>query len=94
MFEVLPHEYVSPKELPDVVKNGGNCHSLLCNTMPEFFLIHHFFYTDTRKTYATVINRRDHLVRKDGGEYELEDYKKHPEQYTSIFADQVNLLLC
>ena len=50
-----------------------------------------FFFKDTRKTYATVINRRDHLVRKDGGGYELEDYKKHPEQYTSIFADQVNI---
>lgn len=45
--------------------------------------------TDTRKVYATVVGRRDHLVRKDGGAYDLEDYKLHPEEYVSIFADEV-----
>jgi len=41
--------------------------------------------------YATVVNKNDHLVRKDGGQYDEDDFQAHPEQYTATFAEKVGL---
>ncbi|XP_030856176.1 alpha-aminoadipic semialdehyde synthase, mitochondrial [Strongylocentrotus purpuratus] len=44
---------------------------------------------DTRKIYATVVNRKDHLVRKDGGEFEAAEYDDYPERYKSVFNEEI-----
>lgn len=45
---------------------------------------------DTRKVYATVVDKHHHLVRKDGGEYSDEDFFAHPEEYKATFYEKVN----
>ena len=37
------------------------------------------------------MNKHDHLVRKDGGKYDEDDFQAHPEQYTATFAEKVGL---
>ena len=66
MFKELPHEYVSPSSLKDVVETG-----------------------DTRKVYATVVDKADHLVRKDGRGYSDEDYAANPQEYVAKFPEMV-----
>jgi len=41
--------------------------------------------------YATEVNKRHHLVRKDGGAYDEDDFQAHPEEYTAMFAEKVGL---
>lgn len=77
----MPHEFVSPHDLKDVVENGGNVSELKC------ILI--WITLDTRKVYGTEVVREDHLYRKDDGTYSTTDYEANPEQYESCFADKV-----
>ena len=51
---------------------------------------------DTRKVYATVVDKHHHLVRKDGGEYSDEHFFAHPEEYKATFPEKVLIskLLC
>ena len=44
---------------------------------------------DTRKVYATVVDKHHHLVRKDGGGYSDEDFFAHPEEYKATFYEKV-----
>nr|XP_054750867.1 alpha-aminoadipic semialdehyde synthase, mitochondrial-like [Lytechinus pictus] len=44
---------------------------------------------DTRKIYATVVNRKHHLVRKDGGEFEAAEYDAYPDRYKSVFNEEI-----
>ena len=37
-----------------------------------------------------MVEKADHLVRKDGGSYDSADFTAHPEEYTSTFADTVS----
>ena len=46
-------------------------------------------FPDTRKVYATVVRRADHLVRKDGGVYDPDDFMANPGEYISTFAEKV-----
>lgn len=66
IFSQLPHEYVSPDSLEDVVRYG-----------------------DTRKVYGTVVGRKDHLVRNDGGPYNKEDYNANPTEYKATFFEKI-----
>ena len=47
---------------------------------------------DTRKVYATVVDKWDHLVRKDGGPTDDADFDAHMDQYRSTFFDEVSSL--
>ncbi|KAK8721919.1 hypothetical protein OTU49_012634, partial [Cherax quadricarinatus] len=40
----------------------------------------------TNKIYCCEVSRRDHLVRKDSGQYDAVEYEEHPERYISVFA--------
>ncbi|XP_033106546.1 alpha-aminoadipic semialdehyde synthase, mitochondrial-like isoform X4 [Anneissia japonica] len=44
---------------------------------------------DHRKAYATVVRRKDHLVHKDGGKFNLEEYSHHPERFRSVFSEMI-----
>lgn len=39
------------------------------------------------------MRRRHHLVRKNGGGYDPQEYEEHPERYISVFAQKVSLYL-
>ena len=41
------------------------------------------------KVYVCEVSRQDHLVRKDGGDYDAVEYEEHPEKYISVFAHKV-----
>lgn len=44
---------------------------------------------DTKKIYATVVHRKDHIVRKDGGPFDRAEYERHPEKYKSTFNENI-----
>jgi len=44
------------------------------------------------KIYGCVVQRKDHLVNKETGHYDAEDYQKHPDRYTSTFKTKVSYL--
>ncbi|CAF4383073.1 unnamed protein product, partial [Rotaria sp. Silwood2] len=41
------------------------------------------------KVYGCVILREDHLINKETGKYDEEEYLKHPERYTSTFSTKI-----
>ncbi|XP_061381480.1 alpha-aminoadipic semialdehyde synthase, mitochondrial [Danaus plexippus] len=41
------------------------------------------------KIYGCEVRRRHHLVRKNGGGYDHEEYEEHPERYISVFAQKI-----
>lgn len=43
----------------------------------------------TNKVYGCVVDMKDHLVRKDGGQFDMEDFHAHPEEYASNFSRKV-----
>ncbi|RWS31267.1 Alpha-aminoadipic semialdehyde synthase-like protein [Leptotrombidium deliense] len=43
----------------------------------------------TNKVYASVVSREDHLVRKEGGRFDQEEYEQFPERYYSNFATSI-----
>ncbi len=45
----------------------------------------------TNKLYACKVSRNDHLVNKENGKFDAEEYEKHPERYTSKFYREVNI---
>lgn len=40
----------------------------------------------TNKVYGCLVSRRDHLVRKEGGGFDAEEYSEYPERYASLFS--------
>lgn len=50
-----------------------------------------FCFSAMNKVYACEVSRRDHLVRKEGGGYDMEEYQEFPERYASMFAVNVSL---
>lgn len=44
---------------------------------------------NTTKVYASVARRDDHLVRKEGGGFDPDEYETHPERYYSSFASNI-----
>ncbi|RWS12979.1 Alpha-aminoadipic semialdehyde synthase-like protein [Dinothrombium tinctorium] len=43
----------------------------------------------TNKVYASVVSRDDHLFRKDGGRFDMEEFEQHPDRYYSNFATAI-----
>ncbi|XP_013412540.1 alpha-aminoadipic semialdehyde synthase, mitochondrial isoform X2 [Lingula anatina] len=43
----------------------------------------------TNKVYGCEVNMWDHLVRKEGGKFDMEEFLKHPERYGSNFAKKI-----
>ncbi|XP_045768568.1 alpha-aminoadipic semialdehyde synthase, mitochondrial [Maniola jurtina] len=41
------------------------------------------------KIYGCEVRRRHHLVRKNGGGYDPQEYEEHPERYISTFAQTI-----
>ncbi|KAI6206438.1 Alanine dehydrogenase PNT and Saccharopine dehydrogenase domain containing protein [Aphelenchoides besseyi] len=41
------------------------------------------------KVYGCVVSRSDHLIRKEGGTFDKQEYDKHPERYVSKFASEI-----
>ncbi|KAE8749324.1 hypothetical protein FOCC_FOCC004031, partial [Frankliniella occidentalis] len=53
-----------------------------------------YFYEDqaqplTTKLYACEVRRRHHLVRKEDGKFDPEDYDKNPSKYISTFSKKI-----
>ncbi|XP_072027139.1 alpha-aminoadipic semialdehyde synthase, mitochondrial-like [Amphiura filiformis] len=44
---------------------------------------------DHKKVYATVLDCEDHLVKRDGGKFDLNEYFKQPKLYRSIFPEEI-----
>ena len=47
------------------------------------------FVSARNKLYICIVEREDHLVRKDGSQFTVEDYNKHPQCYNSVFDTKV-----
>lgn len=47
-----------------------------------------------RKIYGTVVDKAEHLVRRDGGPYSDEHFAAHTQEYTSTFFDMVLSSAC
>jgi hypothetical protein len=45
----------------------------------------------TNKIYACKVSRHDHLINKETGNFDPNEYEEHPERYMSTFAREVNL---
>ena len=48
------------------------------------------FVLALNKVYGCVIQRKDHLINKETGKYDEEEYTKHPDRYTSTFKTHVS----
>ncbi|XP_022109027.1 alpha-aminoadipic semialdehyde synthase, mitochondrial-like isoform X2 [Acanthaster planci] len=44
---------------------------------------------DHRKVYATVVHRKDHIVRRDGTAFDKDEYDGHPDLYRSTFSEKI-----
>lgn len=57
----------------------------------------HIYYTSyflaNNKVYGCVVDMEDHLVRKDGGPFNFEEFKEHPHKYASNFSRQVSTIV-
>lgn len=47
------------------------------------------FHPAVNKVYGCVIQRKDHLINKETGVYDEQEYTAHPNRYTSTFKTQV-----
>ncbi|KAG8178485.1 hypothetical protein JTE90_024645 [Oedothorax gibbosus] len=41
------------------------------------------------KVYGVVIGTKDYLRKKDGGDFNREEFRQHPGRYVSVFAEEV-----
>lgn len=85
VFQELPHEFVSPKDLKEVTEKGGRLMYVMeyvTTLCPQ----------DGRTIYATVVNMEDHLEHVDGHQFEVKDFINHPEKYRSKFSEKVSLV--
>jgi hypothetical protein len=44
------------------------------------------------KVYGCVIQRKDHIINKETGQYDEEEFLKRPDKYTSTFKTKVSYL--
>lgn len=47
----------------------------------------------TTKVYGCEVRRRHHLERKEGGGYDVAEYKEDPSKYISTFSKKVQQIL-
>ena len=45
--------------------------------------------SEKNRVYACVVSRKDYLVHKQTGQFDLDHYTAHPEEYESLFAEKV-----
>ncbi|GAA6007492.1 hypothetical protein JCM11491_004182 [Sporobolomyces phaffii] len=45
--------------------------------------------TDTRKVYACHLELQDYLVHRDGNPFSREEYRQHPERFSSTFHEKI-----
>lgn len=43
----------------------------------------------TTKVYGTIVSRSDHIIRKEGGKFDPEEFEANPEKYYSSFATDI-----
>ena len=43
----------------------------------------------TNKVYACKVSRADHLVNKETGKFDKQEYEEHPERFISLFTDNI-----
>ncbi|RNA45143.1 alpha-aminoadipic semialdehyde mitochondrial [Brachionus plicatilis] len=43
----------------------------------------------TNKVYACKVSRKDHLINKETGKFDPQEYEEHPERYKSTFARDI-----
>jgi hypothetical protein len=48
-----------------------------------------FLFIASNKLYICVVSRDDHYVRKDGGQFNAEEFEQYPSRYASTFATKV-----
>uniref|UniRef100_A0A915CP55 Uncharacterized protein n=1 Tax=Ditylenchus dipsaci TaxID=166011 RepID=A0A915CP55_9BILA len=41
------------------------------------------------KVYGCVVSRADHMIRKEGGVFNMHEFDEHPDRYVSTFASEV-----
>ena len=51
-----------------------------------------FIFKAINKIYGCIINRKDHLINKETGQYNAEEFLKHPDRYTSTFKTKVSII--
>jgi hypothetical protein len=49
-------------------------------------------FAAVNKVYGCVVQRKDHLINKETGKYDKEEYLNHPDRYTSTFKTQVSVM--
>ena len=69
VFSHLPHEYIQPQDLPDLI--SGRMH-----------------HRDDQ-IYACQVAEEHHIVGIDGRPYTREEYRAHPEKFTSMFSTKI-----
>lgn len=45
------------------------------------------------KVYGCVVDMEDHLVRKDGGKFDFQEFQEHSERYASNFSRKVSRVI-
>ncbi len=91
------------------VTRGGECvcgcwcgwlNTYVCPLLVELnapaYLTHSLpvcLYTDTRKVYATVVDKHHHLVRKSDGGYDEEEFLTQPHLYKATFSEKVSWVI-
>jgi alpha-aminoadipic semialdehyde synthase len=88
VFRELPFEYVHPSQLKKVAEHGGFYlvwKPISLNLFPHFFEP----FQATNKVYGCKVSRSDHLVNKETGKFDAEEYDAHPERYKSAFYHEV-----
>lgn len=46
-------------------------------------------FAELNKVYGCVVSRSDHMIRKEGGIFDKEEFEAHPERYVSRFASEI-----
>lgn len=59
--------------------------------LSEWMNVLFFYILGQNIIYGCVIRRKHYLKRKDGGEYDAQEYDKYPERYISVFNKKVSI---
>ncbi|KAJ1679092.1 hypothetical protein EV182_002744, partial [Spiromyces aspiralis] len=74
VFRSLPHQYVTPDELPALINTPPD-------KRPADF---------NRKVYAVEVNAPDYIIHNEAASpYDRSEYRSHPERYRSVFFEKI-----
>ena len=51
-----------------------------------------FIRSATNKVYGCVVDMQDHIVKKDGGKFNMDEFREHPDRYASNFSRKVSYM--